>query len=426
MSDYTGPIDGSDGSAEEIRIYPNPDCRFAYTLNNSQPVRCTWISDQPLFFTDYEDALEDEALSATLLGDDPVFMALEKDILAMRDKTLAYEKLARDFREPDNSIETQFRANADFISSCIAHKGLAPEALRQRLSQSRLAATYLSFAQMQGIALKESRQIDGALYDRDAKAILVRPDLEAPLQMLLAVRELRRAWQHKNGAGLHPLTFHPDQAILVHRAQTADLLVSMIRVGWELQLAGDKDVWMWLENSQLADLARAFAREACVDFRALNNGKAATACFETWFLSERCRRCDRQLIQQMLADYQGYTFNDNPDMSRAICNDLLLALGKMPFGQNYLAAVATQISTDPVFTDVRDRSNANFLWFIKFERSFSEAEAEVGSSAGSKNNSAPARPVSATIIAFPSRAGSAGRRKTSRKGNAPSRSSSDD
>ena len=33
--------------------------------------------------------------------------------------------------------------------------------------------------------------------------------------------------------------------------------------------------------------------------------------------------------------------------------------------------------TDPIFTDVRDRSNANFLWFIKFERSFKETEQEL-------------------------------------------------
>jgi hypothetical protein len=38
------------------------------------------------------------------------------------------------------------------------------------------------------------------------------------------------------------------------------------------------------------------------------------------------------------------------------------------------------IMNDPVFTDVRDRSNANFLWFIKFERSFMETERELQSS----------------------------------------------
>lgn len=422
MDNYSGPTDHTD----DIRIYPNPDCRFAYTLNNSQPVRCTWISDQPLFFTDYEEALEDEALSAGVMSDDPVFMALEKDILAMRDKTLAYEKISQNFAEPEDTILSQFRADADFIGTCIAHKGLDIDALTARLGASRLAATFMSFAQSLGIGFTESRQVEGASYDRDAQTILIRADLDEAQQVLLAVRELRRAWQHKNGAGLHPLTFHPDHAILIHRAQTADLVISMIRVAWELQLSGDKGAWTFLENSQMADLARAFAREACVDFRALNSGKAATACFETWFLSERCRRSDRQLIQQMLADYQGYTFNDNPDMSRSICADLMMALGKMPFGQNYLATNLGQTMNDPVFTDVRDRSNANFLWFIKFERSFTEAEEALGlESVEDAKKQAETAPVSATIIAFPARVAPAAERKASRKGASPSRSLED-
>ena len=34
---------------------------------------------------------------------------------------------------------------------------------------------------------------------------------------------------------------------------------------------------------------------------------------------------------------------------------------------------------DPIFADGRDRSNANFLWFVKFERSFRETEQELQS-----------------------------------------------
>jgi hypothetical protein len=32
-----------------------------------------------------------------------------------------------------------------------------------------------------------------------------------------------------------------------------------------------------------------------------------------------------------------------------------------------------------VFSEVRDRSNANFLWFVKFESAFSQAEQELQS-----------------------------------------------
>ena len=156
----------------------------------------------------------------------------------------------------------------------------------------------------------------------------------------------------------------------------ADLMAGMVRIAWELQLAGEKDVWARIENSPLADLGRAFAREAFLDFRTVNNGIANCAVFEAWFLSDRCQHEDRRLIQQMLADYQGYVF-DAEQSSKAVTAELIVALGSMPFGKNYLAPYINTIVSDALFTEVRDRSNANFLWFIKFERSFQEKELQM-------------------------------------------------
>jgi hypothetical protein len=293
-----------------------------------------------------------------------------------------------------------FRDDAASISKSYKSKKSTLPQLLETLQKSRLASQFISFAQLHNVSIRETSQIVDASYDRESQAVLVRADLEESTKALLIVRELRRMWQHRNGSGLHPLSVHPDYAVLINRAQQADLLVSMIRVGWELQLSGHKDVWSRIENSTLSDLGRGFAREAIADFRSINNGLAARATFESWFLSERCRKADRTLIQQMLADYQGYVFSDNVETSRLITLDVIKALGKMPFGQNYIEAVATQIIVDPVFTEVRDRSNANFLWFIKFERSFTEAEKEVAPQAAEKA-------VTAEIIAFPVRKRSA-------------------
>jgi hypothetical protein len=110
-----------------------------------------------------------------------------------------------------------------------------------------------------------------------------------------------------------------------------------------------------------------------LDFRTINNGQASAAVFEAWFLSERCRMQDKILINQMLADHQGYVFELEQSES-VMTPALIAALGAMPFGKNYLAEHALTIMEDAIFTDVRDRSNANFLWFIKFERSFRETE----------------------------------------------------
>lgn len=386
-------MDKKSGSGEtpnaEMQIWPQENCRFAYTLGSAQPVRCTWISDQPLFYADYDDVTDED-----FLLDDPILEALERDIADLRDKTNAYDKIAQEFAEPENHIESLFRADAALISKPHkAGKSKLPQ-LMELLHKSRLASQFISFAQLHNITIRESSHITDAAYDRESHSVLIRADLDDSTKALLVVRELRRMWQHRNGAGLHPLSVHPDYAVLVNRAQQADLLVSMVRVAWELQLAGNKEAWSRIENSTLSDLGRAFAREAIADFRSINNGVAARATFESWFLSERCRKADRSLIQQMLADYQGYVFSDNVETSRLITLDLVKALGKMPFGQNYIETVATQIVADPVFTEVRDRSNANFLWFIKFERSFTEVEKTVEPVA------APQK-VTAEIISFP-------------------------
>lgn len=384
----------------EIQIFPLANCKFAYTINSEQPVRCTWISDQPLFYSN----VDDDALSDEILSDDPIFQALERDILELRAKTSAYEKISIDFVKSSTEKFDDFIANTQVIAQGV--KALDADFdlnfdLAGALHQSRFASMLLSFAATHGVRLEPSLQVMDAVYDRDAKIIFYRTDLNKDDQILAVVRELRRMHHHKTGAGLHPLDLHPDHAILIHRAQNADLSIAMIRAAWELQLSGYKSAWLRIESSTLNDIGRAFAREACSDFRSINNGVAARACFEAWFLSERCRKMDRVIIQQMLADYQGYVFADNAEASRFIAQDMLTVLGSMPFGANYLAANITEIMNDPVFTDVRDRSNANFLWFIKFERAFKGAEDEVNVVQKSDTSKAKSVIEGAVILTLP-------------------------
>jgi len=348
-------------------------CRMAYIINNRQPVRCSIISDQPLFYMDFEsetDFSEDSELFD--------FSDIEQGVAALQERIEGLGRFGEQFPE-DNAEErfALFLENADAITRP-AKKRVAADTkfLEKTLRQSRLAASLLDFAAKYGTGLVADSQVAGAMYDRKGGQIHVNPDISREHQILLTARELRRVWQHRNGALLNPLTFHPDQAVLVNRAQIADLTVMMVRIAWELQLAGEKTVWDRVENSSMADLARSFARESYLDFRTLNNGVAQSAVFESWFLSERCRNEDKKLIQLMLADYQGYVF-DSAQSSQTITAELIIALGSMPFGKNYLAPYVNTIMTDAIFTEVRDRSNANFLWFIKFERSFRETEQEL-------------------------------------------------
>jgi len=355
----------------------NRVCGVSYTLDDEQPVICTHIGDQPLYYMD-EEIIEDEedTLDLEELG------LMADEIRALKQEIAGFEVNVVHVPEETMQRHTEFAENIDSITGGASfeldeqEQGARLAEIIDVLGRSRLGAAYLNMAEKHDVDITLSAQVENAFYDRRAETILVYPHMDMQDQVLLLARELRRHWQHRMGALIHPLTFRPEHAILVNRAQEADRVVSMIRIAWELQLANYKDVWERVENSPLSDLARSFAREAFMDFRTINNGEAAAGVFESWFLSERCRYYDRVIIQAMLSDHQGYVF-DNDQASSNVTLDLISKLGEMPFGKNYLAQHAAIIVDDPIFVEVRDRSNANFLWFIKFERSFKEAESDL-------------------------------------------------
>ena len=372
-----------------------PAMRVAYTLNNTQPVRCTYISEDPLFYLDNVSP-EEEMSEAQLLAQ--LGFPMEADDIAAEDRMLSEQE----------AIDTEKLFDEQF-GRTHGPRQITIEETQDLLRVSRMGAALLDFAAEQNITLKISRQSEPAFYDRTSATITLRPYLSAADQALLMVRELRRAWQHRQGALLHPLMFHPDQAIVVNRIQAADMMTMMVRTAWELHLAHENDVWNMLESGDHHDLTRAIAREARADFRALNNGRAMAAVFEAWFMSERCRSYDRKLIQEMLADYQGYVFKaGHEDSSKVLTQQLLSALGSLPYGKNYLSPHAATILADPMFTDVRDRSNANFLWFIKFEQSFRQTERDLQEMEGHNvlSQQDPAQNdtrTSATILHLPTR-----------------------
>ncbi|MEM7618100.1 MAG: DUF6782 family putative metallopeptidase [Pseudomonadota bacterium] len=366
MTDIIGIQTGKNNAAHRV-------CRVSYTLNNTQPVASTIIGDQPLFYMDYDVDYEDDEIfdAAELKILESELNNLQKEIKSLDRFTEEFvqspeERFALFVEDKENFTKQQSKASTDI------------DVLKSILQQSRLGNAYLQCAAQHEIEIKFSSQIEDAYYDRRAGQILINEALEEVGQVLLCSRELRRHWQHRQGALIHPLMFHPDNAVLINRMQVADLTVSMIRTAWELQLSSYKGAWERIENSSMGDLGRAFAREAFLDFRTVNNGQASAAVLESWFLSERCREEDKKLIQNMLADHQGYVF-DLEEAETSVTPALIAALGEMPFGKNYLSEHVQTLMNDPIFTDVRDRSNANFLWFIKFERSFRETEQELQS-----------------------------------------------
>lgn len=367
----------------EIDVAKRGICRVHYLLGSEQPVKSTIIGDEPLFYMDYECEDSEEFFGDDMDDNDPFgFAAIESGLNRLQERISGTNKDIADMDRESEMRFGNFLENMDVATGAKALEephDLMMADLTASLKKSRILKEYMDYGRDFGTSLKFCTQTKTAYYNREDACIYINPHQDKPDMVLAAIRELRRMWQHRNGVLVHPLTFQPDQAVLVHRAQQADLAVSMIRGAWELQLSGEKEAWERLENSSMSDLTRAFARESFMDFRTLNNGVAASAVFEAWFLSNRCKIVDRDLIQQMLADYQGYVF-DSEQSSTQIGAELIIALGTMPFGKNYLAPYINTIINDALFTEVRDRSNANFLWFIKFERSFRETEQELQSS----------------------------------------------
>lgn len=366
MSDIIEKSFGKKATEERI-------CRVAYTLNNQQPVICTLIGDQPLFYLDEEITFED----GEDFLDESELDLLEKEIKTLKDEITAYDMDVFCYSATDSERYKEFYENAESFSyKAKTSKGESLSSILETLKSSRLAHALLEATKNHGVSIIPSRQVEFAFYDRRSGSITYNPDLIIEDQILVISRELRRHWQHRQGVLINPLTFQPENAILVNRVQEADLIVSTIRIAWELQLAGNRAVWERIENSPMSDLGRSYAREAFSDFRTINNGVASASVFETWFLSERCRSQDKKIVQAMLADYKGYVFEDTSS-SKKITAELICGLGSMPYGKNYLSMHAATIMTDPIFAEVRDRSNANFLWFIKFERSFKESERDL-------------------------------------------------
>lgn len=372
----------NDNSTIEIVISPKANCVVSYSLNNDQPVRSTHIGNQPLFYMEFEESYDEDENFIDAFAEE--IEDFNSEILNLEKQISKYDQISRRFVKDANWREELLKDNISDLVNGQTYKFDLVNVLN-KLQKSRMFAEHYAFALDNKVSVKISDQTKNSAFCREDNIIYLNANLSEEDAILLLAKEVRTFWQKHNGTHINPLNFHPDQAIVVNRAQIADLNVFMVRVAWELQLAEEQSIWEYIEHSSLADIGRAYAREACTDFRTMNNGEAAQAAFEAWFLSERCRKADKILIQQMLSEYNGYVFGEDSAASKTIAFELLSKLGEQCYGKNYLQPYVNVILNDPVFTEVRDRSNANFLWFIKFERSFKEAEQELQSQDPSNN-----------------------------------------
>ena len=251
------------------------------------------------------------------------------------------------------------------------------EELAALMLKSRTGEMLLRDASDRGLKIFYDPQTpQSQFYPREGTCVIAL-NPERPRGDLLGMlgRELRRAWQYHRGALINPMSFEPDEAVLVNRAQQADAFMMSVRIAWELKLAAESEAWDFMAGSPMGGVTRAFELCAQEDFRSLNNGEAPRAAYDKFFEGSCTKAHDKRIIHQMLLDDAGYMKVMRKD-SRADM-DMFRRLGEMPHGANYLSIRSKRAPTDMCYSTVEDRSNANFLWFIKFERSFQEKELQM-------------------------------------------------
>ncbi len=251
------------------------------------------------------------------------------------------------------------------------------ESITSLLLKSRTGEILLQQAMARGLKIFYDQQTpQSQFYPRGESCVIVmnphRP--KGDLVGMLS-RELRRAWQHHQGALVNPMGFEPDEAVLVNRAQQADVFMMSIKIAWELKLVGEAEAWDFMVGSPMASIMRTFELRAQEDFRSLNNGEASRAAYDKFFEGSCTKMHDKRIIHQMLLDDAGYMKAVRKDKRATM--ELFRKLGELPQGSNYLAMRSKHLPTDTCYSSIEDRSNANFLWFIKFERSFQEKEMQM-------------------------------------------------
>jgi hypothetical protein len=292
-----------------------------------------------------------------------------------------FGKTARRLKEDgghnlSNRASVDWHQNSDAVCKAGPVKSFAQniESLKEEIALSRVGESLLSLCAAGKVKIFYDEQIAISQFYPIAEGPVITLNPQRPRGELLntLVRELRRYAQFQCGALVNPLNFEPDEAILVNRALQADVFMVSIRVAWELKLVGKEEAWNTLAGSPMADVTRIFEIKAQKDFRTLNNGDASRAAYDKFFEDCRTRLHDKRIIHQMLLDETGYIKASGT--RPRVTMDFFQRLGEMPFGKNYLSTKAQRRPNDACYAAVEDRSNANFLWFVKFERSFQEKE----------------------------------------------------
>ncbi|MCP4263992.1 MAG: hypothetical protein GY777_00175, partial [Candidatus Brocadiaceae bacterium] len=183
MSDIFSNISGLGSEKRQV-------CHVAYTINNTQPVACSIIGDQPLFYMDYDIDYEDDDMAYFDAADMNV---LEGELINLKNEIESFDNFSEDFSQSPDIRFQEFLSDKDVITGTTEKAVTTNKSqLTEILSKSRIAQAYIVFAKEHGVDIKLSSQVREAQYDRESSLIFVNPYLDFTDQILLTARELRR------------------------------------------------------------------------------------------------------------------------------------------------------------------------------------------------------------------------------------------
>jgi len=178
--------------------------------------------------------------------------------------------------------------------------------------------------------------------------------------------------------------FEPMSGIMYYRSLHADYMAYLIGCWWEIELSGlykgcfDEVCSHFKEYGWMFGSYYNTARD---DFRSLNNG---SALFNAWksFFNREYPYIDRQFLTTILS-YPLTKFKETPkhDIRKAITECMSIK------GVSYIPKeFFNDASNSTRLVCVDNRTNNSFLWFIKFETQYQEAEDELKQSVDTTDN----------------------------------------
>lgn len=318
--------------------------RLAYIYKGYQPTLCTYISDEPYFYsTETKEESFDDFLDVIMSETPTSVWPRSSGVSYGSDKETTYTTLPNIY----DSTQLDLVSLLDDISSV----GYISSLLH------RYAFTTNEFVKQVEVANGEV-QINPKLSKEDA---------------LVAIIHAVKQHEHRTSYELNQLM--PDDLVKHRIVETIDTWYSILRACWELKLLGKTSYWA--EHYQLhSELFSGY--ELCVkrDFRYLKNKEGINLLCQQMLLLERgyIERSLKTLVAELLRESYMSVSDKKGEAFTKSFSKTLKQLDSNSIIDGLLTVLYNPKNNFEEYITTINRTTQNFIWFIKFELSFREYE----------------------------------------------------